>query len=126
MESRRPAAKLVAPLGLSSLAFAVLLCLAGCVDSTRKVATYHPPVIQAATVQQPSAVQPSTVQQPRTVQQPSAGAKAPAVKAAPRIGVLPLLPSRGHTVFLALLSPDAVNRLAAQVRTLFSSAEQEF
>src|SRR4029077_18699289 len=98
MESRRPVAKLVAPLGLFSLAFAVLLCLVGCEDSTRK-ATYHPPVIQADTVQQPSAVQPSTVQQPRTVQQSSAGAKAPTVRAAPRIGVLPLLPPAGIRPF---------------------------
>src|ERR1700719_3160092 len=116
MESRRPVVKLVAPLGLSSLAFGVLLCLAGCEDSTRKVAAYHPPIIQAATVQQPSAVQPTPVQQPRTVQQPIRAVKSPGVKPAPRIGVLPLLPSRGHTAFLALLSPDAVNRLAAQVR----------
>ena len=108
MESRRPVAKLLAPLGLF-LASGVLLCLAGCEDSARNVAAYRPPVIQAATVQHPSTLQRSS----------------PGVKAAPRIGALPLTPFRGRTDFLALLPPDAVNRLAEQVRTLFAAGEQE-
>jgi membrane-bound lytic murein transglycosylase D len=131
MDSRRPVAQLVAPLGLF-LASGVLLCLAGCEDSARNVASHRPPVIQAVTVAQPTTVpqartipQSTAAQQAGTVQQPSPGMKAPGVKAAPRIGVLPLGPSRGHTAFLALLSPDAVTRLADQVRALFAAGEQE-
>jgi len=53
MEPYKPADKLVAILGLS-LAVGAVLCLVGCEDSAKKVASYHPPVIQAATVQQPA------------------------------------------------------------------------
>jgi membrane-bound lytic murein transglycosylase D len=102
MEPCRPVHKLMAPLGLS-LAAGAVVCLAGCGDSARNVAPYRPPVIQAATVQQPS----------------------PGVKARPKIGALPLVPSRGHTAFLALMRPDAADRLAEQVRGLFSAGEQE-
>jgi membrane-bound lytic murein transglycosylase D len=102
MEPCRPVHKLMALLGLSLAAGAVVY-LAGCGDSARNVAPYRPPVIQAATVQQPS----------------------PGVKARPKIGALPLVPSRGHTVFLALMRPDAADRLAEQVRGLFSAGEQE-
>jgi membrane-bound lytic murein transglycosylase D len=102
MESRRPAVKLMSLLGLS-LASGALLCLAGCEDSARNVAPHRPAVIQAATVQQAS----------------------PGVKAGPKIGVLPLVPSRRHTVFLALMPPDGVDRLAQQVRVLFAAGEQE-
>jgi membrane-bound lytic murein transglycosylase D len=102
MEPCRPVHKLMALLGLS-LAAGAMVCLAGCGDSARNVAPYRPPVIQAATVQQPT----------------------PGVKARPKIGALPLVPSRGHTAFLALMRPDAADRLAEQVRGLFSAGEQE-
>lgn len=110
MESSKTVHKLLAVLG-PSLASGALLCLAGCGDSARTVATYHPPVIQAVTVPQPS---------PAAKPQSSTPAKA-----APKIGVLPLQPTRGNITFLALTSPDAVNRLAEQVRTLFAAGEQE-
>jgi membrane-bound lytic murein transglycosylase D len=110
MERDRPADKLVAILGLS-LAAGAVLCLTGCEDSAKKVASYHPPVIQAATVQQPSA--------------PAKAQANPPVRAVARIGALPLVPSRGRTAFLALMRPDAVDRLAEQVRTLFAAGGQE-
>jgi len=110
MEPYKPADKLVAILGLS-LAAGAVLCLAGCEDSAKKVASYHPPVIQAATVQQPSA--------------PAKAQANPPVRAVARIGALPLVPSRGRGAFLALMRPDAVDRLAEQVRTLFAAGGQE-
>jgi membrane-bound lytic murein transglycosylase D len=94
--------KLLGLLGLS-LAVGAVLCLAGCEDSARNVASYHPPVIQAAAAQQSK----------------------PPTKPAPKIGALPLGQSHGRTAFLALMPPDAVNRLAGQVRTLFAAGEQE-
>ena len=96
-----------------------MLCLAGCGDSTRNVATYHPPVIQAATVQQAN---------PPVKSQSNPQAKSQSnlqPKAAPKIGSLPLTATRGRTAFLALLRPDAVDRLAAQVRAAFAAGEQE-
>ena len=102
MKPHRPVDKLQALLSLALGAGAVLW-LAGCGDSARKVAAYHPPVIQAATVPQAN----------------------PPSKAAPKIGTLPLVPSRGRTVFLGLMRPDAVERLAQQVRALFAAGEQD-
>jgi membrane-bound lytic murein transglycosylase D len=86
-----------------SLAVGAVLCLAGCEDSARNVASYHPPVIHAAAAQQSN----------------------PPTKPVPKIGALPLGQSHGRTAFLALMPPDAVNRLAGQVRTLFAAGEQE-
>jgi peptidoglycan lytic transglycosylase D len=106
--SLRAANKLVAVLGLS-LAGGALLFLAGCEDSARSVAPYRPPVIQAATTQQPGpAASPKAVPRP-----------------APKIGALPLTAARARTPFLALMVPDAVNRLAQQVRTAFAAGAQE-
>src|SRR5689334_25193385 len=90
LESRTRVHKLLAVLG-PSLASGALLCLAGCGDSARNVAAYHPPALQAATVQQ---LNPTAKAQSSTT-----------AKVAPKIGVLPLLPSRGRTTFLALMSP---------------------
>jgi membrane-bound lytic murein transglycosylase D len=103
MESRKPADRLAAFLGLC-LAPA-LICLAGCEDSGRNVAAYHPSVIQAVTSQQPNLAARLN------------NSARPPIKLAP----LPLLPSRGQTAFLALMPPDAVNRLADRVRTLYSA-----
>lgn len=100
MESRKPGDKLAALLGLC-LALALLVCLAGCEDSARNVSAHHPPVIQAATTQQPNSAKPNNSARP--------------VKLAP----LPLSPSRGRIEFLALTPPDAVNRLAERVRTIY-------
>jgi membrane-bound lytic murein transglycosylase D len=120
---RKSAGKLLALLGFSLTAGAVL-CLAGCEDSARKVATYHPPVIQAPVVQAPVVHAP--VAQAATAQQSNPPVKPnPSAKPAPRIGALPLGASRGRTAFLALMPPDAVNRLAEQVRTLFAAGDQE-
>jgi membrane-bound lytic murein transglycosylase D len=120
---RKSAGKLLALLGFSLTAGAVL-CLAGCEDSARKVATYHPPVIQAPVVQAPVVHAP--VAQAATAQQSNPPVKPnPPAKPAPRIGALPLGASRGRTAFLALMPPDAVNRLAEQVRTLFAAGDQE-
>jgi len=118
MEPHRPMGKLVAVLGLS-LASGALLCLAGCEDSAKKVATYHPPVIQAATVQQPN------VPAKAKPNLPANGQSNPPTKAVAKIGALPLVPSRGRTAFLALMRPDAVDRLAEQVRALFTAGGQE-
>lgn len=107
MESRRPGDKLMAVLGLS-LAPAILLG-AGCGDSARNVTAYHPPVIQAVTAQQTNS---------------AAKPKAPARPVA-KIGALPLTPFRTATTFLALMPPDAVNRLADRVRAAFVAGEQE-
>src|SRR5438309_461936 len=126
METIRPVDKLLTLLGFC-LAASAVLCLAGCGDSARNVAVYHPPVIQATTVQQPDAsakTQPSAPAKAR----PNAQAKAqpnPPAKAAPKIGTLPLAPSRGHIVYLALIPPDAADRLAQKVRALFAAGEQE-
>lgn len=110
MGSLRAANKLVAMLGLS-LAGGALLFLVGCEDSARNVAPHRPPVIQAATTQQPgSAVKAS----PKPVPKP-----------APRIGALPLTAARARTSFLALMAPDAVNRVEQQVRAAFAAGEQE-
>ncbi len=108
MEPPGHAGKLLTVLGLS-LATGAALCVAGCEDSARNVATYHPPVIQAATVQQSTPVAKATT----------------TAKAPPKIGALPLTPSRGRGEFLALIRPDAVDRLAGQVRTLFAAGAQE-
>jgi membrane-bound lytic murein transglycosylase D len=125
---RKSAGKLLALLGFS-LAAGAVLCLAGCEDSARKVASYHPPVIQAPVVPAqvvPAPVMHAPVAQAATAQQSNPPAKPnPPAKAAPRIGALPLGASRGRTAFLALMPPDAVNRLAEQVRTLFAAGEQE-
>src|SRR5207302_4097993 len=118
MEPYKPADKLVAILGLS-LAAGAVLCLAGCEDSAKKVATYHPPVIQAATVQQPN------VPAKAKPNLPANGQSNPPTKAVAKIGALPLVPSRGRTAFLALMRPDAVDRLAEQVRALFTAGGQE-
>ncbi len=118
MELIRRVDKLLTLLGFG-LAASAVLCLAGCGDSARNVAVYHPPVIQATTVQQPDA--PAKAQ-------PNATAKAqsnPPAKAAPKIGVLPLVPSRRRVAFLALMPPDAADRLAQKVRALFAAGEQE-
>ena len=114
MEPHRPVGKLLGLLGLS-LAAGAVLCVAGCEDSTRNVASYHPPVIHAATTQQSN---------PPVKPNPPAKLTPPA-KPAPKIGALPLGQSHGRPVFLALISPDAVSRLAGQVRTLFAAGEQE-
>jgi len=116
MEPIRPVDKLLTLLGFC-LAASAVLCLAGCGDSARNVAVYHPPVIQATTVQQPDAsakTQPSATAKaqsnaPAKAQsnapakaRPNAQAKAqpnPPAKAAPKIGTLPLAPSRGHIVY---------------------------
>ena len=142
MEPIRPVDKLLTLLGFC-LAASAVLCLAGCGDSARNVAVYHPPVIQATTVQQPDAsakTQPSATAKaqsnaPAKAQsnapakaRPNAQAKAqpnPPAKAAPKIGTLPLAPSRGHIVYLALMPPDAADRLAQKVRALFAAGEQE-
>src|SRR2546428_5450662 len=142
MEPIRPVDKLLTPLGFC-LAASALLCLVGCGDSARNVAVHHPPVIQATTVQQPDAskkTQPdaSAKAQPNAPAkaqsnasakaQPNTSAKAqpsPPAKAAPRIGTLPLVPSRGHIVFLALMPPNAADQLAQKVRALFAAGEQE-
>jgi membrane-bound lytic murein transglycosylase D len=125
---RKSAGKLLALLGFSLTAGAVL-CLAGCEDSARKVATYHPPVIQAPVIQAPVVQAPvvhAPVAQAATAQQSNPPVKPnPPAKPAPRIGALPLGASRGRTAFLALMPPDAVNRLAEQVRTLFAAGDQE-
>jgi len=107
MEPHRPVGKRAGILGLF-LAAGVVLCLAGCEDSARNVTNSHPPVIQA------------TVQQSNPPVKPN-----PPAKPAPKIGALPLGQSHGRTIFLALMSPDAVNRLAARVRALFAAGEQE-
>ena len=96
-----------------------MLWLAGCGDSARNVPSYHPPVIQAATVQQSN---------PPVKSQSNPQAKSQSnlqPKAAPKIGSLPLTATRGRTAFLALLRPDAVDRLAAQVRAAFAAGQQE-
>ena len=99
MERRRPADKLIALVGLS-LASGAMLCLAGCEDSARhSTAAYHPAAIQAP-----------------TPQRPSIGLK---------IGALPLDQARWHTVLLAAMPPDGLDRLARQVRTAFELGEQE-
>lgn len=106
MESRRAANKLVAVLGLPLVSCA-LFGLGGCEDSARNVAPYRPPVIQAAVTRQSGPA----------VKTPS--------KPAPKIGVLPLTQARTHTAFLALIAPDAVNRLAERVRAAFAAGQQE-
>ena len=111
--------KLLKLLGLS-LAAGALLCVAGCEDSARNVASYHPPVIQAPVIQAATVQQPSLSPKPN----PPARINSPG-KPAPKIGALPLGQSHGRTIFLALTPPDAVNRLAGQVRTLFAAGEQE-
>ena len=101
------------------MAAGTVLCLSGCGDSARNVPSYHPPVIQAATVQQSD---------PPVKSQSNPQAKSQSnlqPKAAPKIGSLPLTATRGRTAFLALLRPDAVDRLAAQVRAAFAAGEQE-
>jgi peptidoglycan lytic transglycosylase D len=101
------------------LAAGTVLCLSGCGDSARNVPSYHPPVIQAATVQQSN---------PPVKNQSNPQAKSQSnlqPKAAPKIGSLPLTATRGRTAFLALLRPDAVDRLAAQVRAAFAAGQQE-
>lgn len=108
MEPRRPAGKVLTMLGLS-LAAGAAFWLAGCEDSARNAATYHPPVIQAATTQQSTPV----------------AKAATTVKPPPKIGALPLLPARGRTEFLALIRPDAVDRLAEQVRSVFATGVQD-
>lgn len=118
MEPNRSTGKLR---GLLVLSLAAGLCLGGCGDSARNVASYHPPVIQAATVQQSN---PQEKENPPAKPNPPARANPPA-KPAPRIGALPLGSSHGRTAFLALMPPDAVNRLAGQVRTLFATGQQE-
>ena len=111
--------KLLELLGLS-LAAGALLCVAGCEDSARNVASYHPPVVQAPVIQAAAAQQPNLSPKPN----PPARINSPG-KPAPKIGALPLGQSHGRTIFLALTPPDAVNRLAGQVRTLFAAGEQE-
>ena len=116
--------KLLELLGLS-LAAGALLCVAGCEDSARNVASYHPPVIQAPAIQAP-VIQAATAQQPSLSPKPNPPARINSPgKPAPKIGALPLGQSHGRTIFLALTPPDAVNRLAGQVRTLFAAGEQE-
>jgi len=105
-------------LGLSLAAGTVFL-LAGCGDSARNAPSYHPPVIQAATVQQTNPPVKSQ-SNPQAKSQSNLQPKAP-----PKIGSLPLTATRGRTAFLALLRPDAVDRLAAQVRAAFAAGEQE-
>ena len=125
MEPHRPLNKLQALLGLC-LAGGVALCLAGCGDSARNTAAYHPPAIQATV--EPSNPPVKSQPNPPAKSQPNPPAKTQSslqVKAAPRIGALPLGTSRGHTAYLTLIRPDAVDRLAGQVRTLFAAGEQE-
>ncbi len=105
-------------LGLS-LAAGTVLCLTGCGDSARNVPSYHPPVIRAATVQQANPPVKSQ-SNPQAKSQSNLQPKAP-----PKIGSLPLTATRGRTAFLALLRPDAVDRLAAQVRAAFAAGQQE-
>src|SRR5579859_6888321 len=100
MEPHRPLGHL-RPLGLS-LAAVTVLYLAGCGDSTRNVASYHPPVIQAATSQQGNPVA-------KKQSNPPAGTPS---NTAPKIGSLPLTATRGRTAYLSLVRPDAVDRLA--------------
>ncbi len=99
MERRSPADKLIALVGLS-LASGALLCLAGCEDTARHTtATYHPPTIQDSTTQQPGIIL--------------------------KIGALPLNQARWHTVLLAAMPPDGVDRLARQVRAVYTAGGQE-
>jgi len=134
MELIRRVDKLLTLLGFG-LAASAVLCLAGCGDSARNAAVYHPPVIQATTVQQPDASAKAQPNAPAKAQ-PNATAKAqsnatakaqsnPPAKAAPKIGALPLVPSRRRAAFLALMPPDAADRLAQKVRALFAAGEQE-
>jgi membrane-bound lytic murein transglycosylase D len=118
MEPRAPSGHLRPLLGLT-LAAGIVLCLSGCGDSTRNVASYHPPVIQAATSQRPSSVA------KRESNAPARAQSNPQAKAAPKIGSLPLTAARSRTAFLALIRPDAVDRLATQVKAAFAAGEQE-
>ncbi len=118
MEPHRPLGHLRPLLGLF-LAAGTVLCLAGCGDSTRNVASYHPPVIQAATSQQGNPVA-------KKQSNPPAGTQSNTQpKAAPKIGSLPLTAPRGRTAYLSLVRPDAVDRLAVQVRTAYATGEQD-
>jgi len=108
MESRRRGDKLAALLGLC-LAPTVVLGLAGCEDAARNLSAYHPSVVRSVTTQQRNSAA-------KLKQSPG-----PPIKIAP----LPLLPSRGRTAFLALMAPDAVNRLADRVRILFDAGQQD-
>jgi membrane-bound lytic murein transglycosylase D len=119
MKPHRPVHRLRAPLCLA-LAAGAALWLAGCEDSARKTAAYHPPVIQAATV--PQANPPA--KGPSNPPSKAAQSNSPA-KAAPKIGALPLVPSRRPTTFLGLMRPDAVQKLAQQVRALSAAGEQD-
>src|SRR4029077_13151157 len=94
MEPHKPLNKLQALLGLC-LAGGVALCLAGCGDSARNTAAYHPPAIQATV--EPSNPPVKTHHNPPAKTHPNPPAKSqpnpPAktqsslqVKAAPRIG----------------------------------------
>src|SRR5260370_7897516 len=116
--------KLLSLVGFS-LAAGAVLCLAGCENCARHVATYHPPVIQTPAIQAPVSQAPVTqapVIRAATAQQPNPPTKPnPQAKAAPRIGALPLGSSRGRTAYLALMPPDAVQRLPPQLSTLFPS-----
>jgi membrane-bound lytic murein transglycosylase D len=124
MEPHRPLGnRRLLLLGLS-LAAGTVLCLVGCGDSARNVASHHPPVIQAPVIQA------ATVQQANQPVKSQSNPQAKSQsnlqpKAAPKIGSLPLTATRGRTAFLALLRPDAVDRLAAQVRAAFAAGEQE-
>jgi peptidoglycan lytic transglycosylase D len=119
MKPHRPVHRLRAPLSLA-LAAGAALCLVACEDSARKTAAYHPPVIQAATVPQANPPGKALPNPPPK----SAQSNSPA-KAAPKIGALPLVPARGRTAFLALMRPDAVQRLAQQVKVLVAAGEQD-
>jgi peptidoglycan lytic transglycosylase D len=118
MKPHRPVHRLRAPLSLA-LAAGAALCLAACGDSARKTTAYHPPVIQAATVPQANPPAKASNLPSRAAQSNSSA------KAVPKIAALPLLPSRGRTAFLGLMHPDAVQRLAEQVRTLSAAGEQD-
>jgi membrane-bound lytic murein transglycosylase D len=104
--------KLFAMLGLS-LATGAALCLAGCEDSSRNAASYHPPTIQARTVgQQTSQTKPSTHTSalPRT--------EAAAVTSLP--AEMP-----PQTATLAPIPRDAASELAKKVTAVFASGEEE-
>ena len=118
MEPHRPLGQLRPLLGLS-LAAGTVLCLAGCGDSTRNVASYHPPTIQAAT-------SPQVIPVAKKQSNPPAGTQSNTQpKAAPKIGSLPLTATRGRTAYLSLMRPDAVDRLAVQVRAAYAVGEQD-
>src|SRR5205807_3920226 len=99
MEPHRPMRKLLELLGLS-LAAGALLCVAGCEDSARNVASYHPPVIQAPAIQAPvvqaPVIQAAAAQQPSLSPKPNPPARTNSPgKPAPKIGALPLGQSHG-------------------------------